>query len=75
MELEALKYLGAGLTVFGMAGAALGVGNIFAAFLSGVARNPSAEGKLFKYAIIGAGLAEAMGIFALGIGVMLLFVV
>ncbi|WP_339042607.1 ATP synthase subunit C family protein [Candidatus Lariskella endosymbiont of Hedychridium roseum] len=47
-----------------MLGAAIGVGNIFAALIKSIARNPSAESQLSKYAYIGAGLAEAMGIFA-----------
>jgi F-type H+-transporting ATPase subunit c len=70
---EALKYLGAGLTALGMMGAAIGVGNIFAAMLNGIARNPAAEGKLAKYVYVGAGLAEAMGLFALVIALLLIF--
>ncbi len=35
MEAEAAKYIGAGLACFGMAGAAIGVANIFSNFLSG----------------------------------------
>ena len=75
MEGEALKYIGVGLTAFGMLGAAIGVGNIFAAMLNGVARNPSAESKLAKYIYVGAGLAEAMGLFALVVALLLIFVV
>lgn len=73
MELEALKYIGVGLTTLGMFGAAIGVGNIFAAMLNGIARNPSAEPKLSKYVYVGAGLAEAMGLFALVIALLVLF--
>ena len=75
MEGEGLKYIGVGLTAFGMLGAAIGVGNIFAAMLNGVARNPSAEGKLSKYVYVGAGLSEAMGLFALVVALLLIFVV
>lgn len=74
MEMESLKYIGAGLTAFGMLGAALGVGNIFVAMLQGIARNPSAEDKLSKYIYVGAGLAEAMGLFALVVALLILFV-
>ena len=66
-------YIGIGLFAIGMLGAALGVAKIFAALLDGVARNPSAEKQLFKNAIIGAALAEAMGIFSLGIALLILF--
>jgi F-type H+-transporting ATPase subunit c len=75
MEWEALKYVGAGLTSLGMFGAAVGVGNVFAAMLNGIARNPAAEGKLAKYVYIGAGLAEAMGLFALVIALLLIYAV
>lgn len=72
---EGLKYVGVGLTAIAMLGAAIGVGNIFSALLDGVARNPSVEPKLMKSAFIGAGLAEAMGLFAFVIAIILLFVV
>ena len=69
------QYIGAGLTTLGMLGAAIGVGIVFAAMLNGVARNPAAEGKLSKYVYIGAGLAEAMGLFALVIALLLIYTV
>lgn len=75
MEMEALKYIGVGLMSIGLFGAALGVGNIFVAMLNGIARNPAAEGKLAKYVYVGAGLAEAMGLFALVIALLLIFAV
>jgi len=75
MESEALKYIGVGLMALGMLGAAIGVGNIFAAMLNGLARNPAAESKLAKYIYVGAGLAEAMGLFALVIALLLIFAV
>jgi len=42
MEAEAAKYIGAGIACLGMAGAAVGVGNLFSNYLSGALRNPSA---------------------------------
>jgi len=75
MESEALKFVGVGLMSLGMLGAAIGVGNIFAAMLNGLARNPAAESKLAKYIYVGAGLAEAMGLFALVIALLLIFAV
>jgi F-type H+-transporting ATPase subunit c len=75
MEYAALKYIGAGLMAFGMLGAAIGVGNVFAAMLNGIARNPGAEGKLSKYVYIGAGLSEAMGLFSLVIALLLIYAV
>lgn len=72
---EGLKYIGVGLTCLGMLGAALGVANIFSSMLNGIARNPNAENKMAKYVYVGAGLSEAMGLFALVIALLLIFVV
>lgn len=74
MELLALKYIGVGLMAFGMLGAAIGVGNIFSSLLSSIARNPSAADQMQRMAFIGAGLAEAMGLFAFVIAMLLIFV-
>ena len=73
MDAASLKYLAIGLMAFGMLGAALAVANIFASLINSIARNPSAEDKMARYALIGAAMAEAMGIFALGIAVILIF--
>lgn len=73
MDLVALKYVGAGLSSIGMAGAAIAIGNIFASFFSSIARNPSAAPKIEKYIYIAVGLAEAMGIFAVLLAFLILF--
>ncbi len=73
MDAQAFKYIAIGLMALGMMGAAIGIGNIFASATNAVARNPSAEDKIFRYAIIGAGLAEAMGVFSLAIVFILIF--
>lgn len=73
MDMMALKYIGVGLMAFGMLGAAIGVGNIFASLLNSIARNPSAADQLQRMALIGAGLAEAMGLFAFVIAMLLIF--
>jgi F-type H+-transporting ATPase subunit c len=75
MDLEALKYIGVGMTSIAMFGAAWGVGIIFSALINGIARNPSAEQQLMKSAFLGAGLAEAMGLFAFLIALLMLFVI
>ena len=64
MEAEAAKYIGAGLATLGMIGSAIGVGNIFANFLNGALRNPSAAGSQVGNLFVGAALAEALGILA-----------
>ncbi|MDZ5762273.1 ATP synthase subunit c [Candidatus Cyrtobacter comes] len=73
--MENFKFIAIGLMAFGMMGAAIGVGLIFSALLKSIARNPSATQELTKGAFIGAGLAEAMGLFAFLIALLLLFVI
>lgn len=73
MDAQSIKFIAVGLMAFGMLGAALGIGNIFASASTAVARNPAAEEKIFKYAIIGAGLAEAMGLFSFAVALILIF--
>ena len=70
-----LKYIAIALCSIAMLGASLGVANIFVALLNGIARNPSSAGKLSAQALIGAALAEAMGLFGFLIALLLMFVV
>lgn len=73
MELVSLKFIGVGLMAFGMLGAAIGVGNIFGSLISSIARNPSASEQMQRVAFIGAGLAEAMGLFSFLIAMLLIY--
>jgi F-type H+-transporting ATPase subunit c len=69
------KYIGAGLATLGMGGAGIGVGSIFAAYLSGALRNPSAADGQFARLIFGFAVTEALGIFSLLVALLLLFAV
>jgi F-type H+-transporting ATPase subunit c len=75
MDPEAAKYIGAGLACFGMAGAAIGVANIFGNFLTGALRNPAAAASQSGNLIFGFAVTEALGIFSLLVALLLLFVV
>jgi len=75
MEAEAAKFIGAGLATIGLAGAGIGVGNLFGQFLSGALRNPSAADGQFGRLIFGFAVTEALGIFSLLIALLLLFAV
>ena len=75
MDPEAARYLGAGIAAVGMAGAAMGVGNIFGSFLQGALRNPSASQSQFGNLIFGFAVTEALGIFSFLIALLLLFAV
>ncbi|MEM7664115.1 MAG: F0F1 ATP synthase subunit C [Pseudomonadota bacterium] len=70
-----MKFIGAGLACFGMIGAAIGVGNIFGSFLDGALRNPSAAPQQTGNLFVGAALAEALGLFAFVVAMLLLFAV
>ena len=69
------QYLGAGLACMGMAGAALGVGNVAGNFLNGALRNPSAAAGQTATLFIGMAFAEALGIFSFLVALLLLFAV
>lgn len=75
MDPQGLKFIAVGILVLGMFGSALAVGNIFSSAVKGIARNPSAQKQIFTTAVIGAGLAEVMGLLAGVIVILLLFVV
>jgi F-type H+-transporting ATPase subunit c len=75
MDPIAAKYIGAGIACIGMAGAGLGLGNIFGSFLQGALRNPSAAQSQFGNLIFGFAVTEALGIFSLLIALLLLFAI
>ena len=75
MDPISAKMIGAGLSMFALMGVGIGIGNIFSAFVSGIARNPSAQPEMFKMSLIGVAFTEAIALFALGIAIMLLFVI
>nr|YP_010437975.1 ATP synthase F0 subunit 9 [Geum urbanum]UTB64308.1 ATP synthase F0 subunit 9 [Geum urbanum] len=63
--LEGAKSIGAGAATIALAGAAIGIGNVFSSLIHSVARNPSLAKQLFGYAILGFALTEAIALFAL----------
>ena len=73
MVVLAAKCIGAGLSTMGLAGAGIGIGNIFGSLVEGISRNPSSKDELFRMAILGFALTEAIALFALMIAFLLLF--
>jgi len=71
--LGAGKLIGGGLAAAGLIGAGTGIGTVFGALITGVARNPALRGQLFSYAILGFAFAEATGLFALMVSFLILF--
>lgn len=74
MLLQAAQKIGAGLSTFGLAGAGVGIGLIFAALIVSTSRNPSVKEDLFRFAILGFALTEAIALFALMIAFLILFI-
>ena len=73
MLLQAAKWIVAGLATIGLAGAGIGIGTVFGALVLGTSRNPSLKDELFKMAILGFALTEAIALFALMIAFLILF--
>ena len=70
---EGLRYVAAGLATLGTTGAAIGVGNIFGSFLDAAMRNPSAAPHQSGNLFLVMALAEALGLFAFVISMLILF--
>ena len=60
--IQAAKIIGTGLATTGLIGAGAGIGVVFGCLILGVARNPSLDGKLFGYAVLGFAFSEATGL-------------
>ncbi len=65
--------IGSGLATIGLAGSGVGAGIVFGSLLIGLSRNPGEEQKLFKYAMLGFALTEAVGLLALMMAFVILF--
>jgi len=64
--------IGAGLATIGLAGAGVGIGNVFGSLVLAVSRNPQERDELFRLAI-GFALTEAIALFALMMAFLILF--
>lgn len=71
MDLASAKMIGAGLACIALVGAGIGIGNVFAALISGLSRNPAAN--VTTWAFLGFALAEATGLFGLAIAFIILY--
>jgi F-type H+-transporting ATPase subunit c len=63
MLLQAAKFIGAGV----------GIGTVFGALVIGTSRNSSLKDELFKMAILGFALTEAIALFSLMMAFLILF--
>lgn len=73
VRLQCFKFLGAGLSTIGLVGAGAGVGIVSGSLVLALARNPQQEQRLFRYAILGFALTEAVGLLALMMAFLILY--
>jgi len=71
---ESIKLLAAGIAMgFGAIGPGIGIGIAVRGAMEAIGRNPEAEGPVRTTMIIGAGLAEAVAIYAFVVALILMF--
>ena len=73
MEMEAARYIGAGLAAIGMIGAGVGVGNIWSAYITALSRNPASKDDIGANIWIGFAVTEAIALFAFLVALIALF--
>ena len=69
------QFIGAGLAAIGSGAAAIVVGHVAGNFLAGALRKPSAAAGQTATLFIGIAFAEALGIFAFLVALLLMFAV
>ena len=75
MEPEAMKLLGAALAIgLGAIGPGIGIGLLSGKAMEAIGRNPEAAGTIQTNMILGLAFAEAIGIYALVVALILKFV-
>lgn len=72
--LQAMRYVGAGLAVIGVAGAGAGIGIVVGGAVQAMARNPDFTPTIQTNMILGIAFAEAVAIYALAVALIILFV-
>jgi F-type H+-transporting ATPase subunit c len=74
MEIEAAKYLAAGIAIgLGALGPGIGQGIAASKALEAIGRNPEASGKVTPLMFVGMAIAESTAIYALVISLIILF--
>lgn len=71
--ISGMAALGAGISALACIGAGIGTGNATGKAVEGVSRQPEASGKILSTLVIGGAFSEATAIYALLIGLLLIF--
>jgi F-type H+-transporting ATPase subunit c len=75
MDAEAIRMLAAGLAMgLGALGPGIGIGILGYGAMQGLARNPEARGPIMTNMILAIAMAEAIGIYALIVAIILAMV-
>ena len=75
-NVEGMKMLAAGIAIgLGVVGPGIGIGILGAGALTSIGRNPEAAPQIQTNMILAIAFAEALGIYALVVAVILLFVI
>jgi F-type H+-transporting ATPase subunit c len=73
MDVQAAKFIGAGLATIAFVGSGIGIGVVFGNYISGALRNPGAAQSQYTNLLLGFALCEAQGLFGLMIALILMF--
>jgi len=74
MLLLSAQKIGAGLSKIGLGGAGIGVGLVFSSLVFSLSKNPGLSDELYRAALFGFALTEAVALFALMIAFLILFI-
>ena len=69
-----MEHLGAGLAALGVLGPGIGIGILAGMSSSAIGRNPDAAGQIRGLAIILAAFAEGLGVLAIVVGLLTIFI-
>ena len=69
-----MEHIGAGLAALGVIGPGIGIGILAGLASSAIGRNPDASAQIRGLAIILAGFAEGLGVLAIVVGILVLFI-
>ena len=73
MDVEAARFIGAGLASMALIGAGIGIGVVFGNYLAGALRNPGAAASQTANLLLGFALCEATGLFGLVVALIMLY--
>ncbi|HZM72732.1 MAG TPA: hypothetical protein VFC71_05090 [Candidatus Polarisedimenticolia bacterium] len=69
-----MEHIGAGLAALGVIGPGIGIGILAGLASTAIGRNPDAAGQIRGLALILAGFAEGLGVLAIVVGFVAIFV-